>query len=150
MLARSTIERPKAVSNQALNAIGRPLIGAMNMAFLTLTSGVIVALSAPYGIATVAAAWAIGYLVASLVVVHLSARHTGLGLPTFLPLVWRPVLVGAAIYASIAGLRIVLPAGLADWTLLFVLPAIGGGAGLAVMLLIDRRGFIEAIQFIRS
>lgn len=139
-----------AVTNQAMNALGRPGVGAANMAFLMVASGIAIGLAAPYGTAAVAATWAVVYALTSLVALHVAGRYTGLGLPSILSVVWRPVLVGIVIYGSIFGARLVMPAGLADWVLLLALPAIGGLAGLCAMLITDRHGIYDTLKFIRS
>lgn len=139
-----------AVTLQALNALGMPLVGAAIMALLGLSTGLATGLSATFGLEAVAAAWTTTYILVSLVAITWTGRYTGLGLGGLTAAAWRPLACTALLLVAGLSARAILPP---EWPAWLLLGGIAGTAGvmfLLATLLIDRRGLLRTIAFIRT
>jgi O-antigen/teichoic acid export membrane protein len=139
-----------AVTLQALNALGKPLVGAWIMALLAVALGIATGLSAAHGLAMVALAWTVTYAAVSLVGIAWSGRHTGLGVLALATTAWRPLTCSAVLLGVGTLVRALLPGVWPAWLLLAVLLAVAGVVFALAVLLLDRRGLLQTLRFLKT
>jgi O-antigen/teichoic acid export membrane protein len=138
------------ISTQALNAVGRPAIGALANGLLSLAIAAGALLAAPFGLAAIAGAVAVAYVVATLIALGIAGRHTGFGPRALAGSLWRPLLAASVMAGAVAAARLLLPEAATDWQVLATLLVVAAPAYAGPLLLVDRRGVRETVRFLRS
>ncbi len=129
---------------------GNPATSASNFLVAALLMPVAFYFGSRWGVIGLAYAWLCMYPLVFFITAYRTCHKVGLGIGEYLLQMFRPVVAGMIMYATVYFLQGFAYGAVGDWLYLSQLVLTGAITYGVAMLLIDRNGMLETLQLIRS